>query len=191
MADTLGMDPARIERLRSPERLEYFHPDKIWDVLKPAPGCTLIDIGAGVGFLTLPFAEKFPQSQAFGCDILEGMVGLLQRDADDRNLENLKTILMQPNSVDLPEDTADFVVMGQLHHELDEPEPLMAECKRLLKPGGTIAIIDWADADNGKSPPVGRRVPVADMRAQLEGAGFHNIETHNVYEFHTFMTGTA
>ncbi len=28
MADTLGMDPTRIERLRSPERLEYFHPDQ-------------------------------------------------------------------------------------------------------------------------------------------------------------------
>ena len=60
MADTLGMDPARIERLRSPERLEYFHPDRIWEVLKPAPDCTLIDIGAGVGFVTLPFAAAFP-----------------------------------------------------------------------------------------------------------------------------------
>ena len=29
MADRLGMDPVRIERLRSPERLEYFDPDRI------------------------------------------------------------------------------------------------------------------------------------------------------------------
>ena len=28
MADLLGMDPARIGRLRSPERLEYFDPAK-------------------------------------------------------------------------------------------------------------------------------------------------------------------
>ncbi len=191
MADTLGMDPARIERLRSPERLEYFHPDRIWEVLKPAPDCTLIDIGSGVGFLTLPFADRYPQSKAYGCDILEGMVGLLREDAAERGLGNLETVLMQPNSVNLPDDTADFIVMGQLHHELDVPEPLMSECKRLLKPGGTIAIIDWADADNGKSPPVGRRVPVADMQAQLEDAGFGDIQTHDVYEFHTFMTGVA
>lgn len=191
MADMLGMDPARIERLRSPERLEYFHPDKIWEVLKPAPDCTLIDIGSGVGFLTLPFAERFPQAKAYGADILEGMVGLLREDAVERGLGNLETILMTPNAIDLPDDSADFIVMGQLHHELDEPEPLMAECKRLLKPGGTIAIVDWADADNGKSPPAGRRVPVATMQAQLEGAGFTGIETHGVYKFHTFMTGMA
>ena len=191
MADTLGMDPARIERLRSSERLEYFHPDRIWEVLGPAPNCTLIDIGAGVGFLTLPFAERFPQAKAYGCDILEGMVVLLREAAHERGLTNLEALQMAPDTVDLPDDSADFIVMGQLHHELDAPAPLLAECKRLLKPGGTIAIVDWADAENGKSPPVGRRVPVARIRAELEGAGFGAIETHDVYEYHTFMTGAA
>ena len=191
MADTLGMDPARIERLRSPERLEYFHPDKVWAVLRPTPGCSLIDIGAGVGFLTLPFAERFPKAKAYGCDILEGMVNLLREDAAQRGLDNLEALMMAPNAIDLPDNSADIIVMGQLHHELDAPAPLMAECKRLLKPGGIVAIIDWADADNGKSPPAGRRVPVSLMREQLDGAGFTDIETHDVYVYHTFMTGSA
>jgi SAM-dependent methyltransferase len=191
MADDLGMDPARIGRLRSPERLDYFHPDRIWEVLRPAPDCTLIDIGAGVGYLTLPFAERFPLAKAYGCDILDGMVALLREDGAARGLGNLEALKMAPNAVDLPDDSGDFVVMGQLHHELDDPEPLMAECKRLLKPGGIVAIVDWADTENGKSPAKGRRVPVATMRAQLEGAGFTGIETHDVYEFHTFLTGVA
>jgi hypothetical protein len=61
----------------------------------------------------------------------------------------------------------------------------------LLRPGGTVAIIDWKDEENGKSPAAGRRVPVATMRAQLEGAGFSDLHEHDVYEFHTFMTGRA
>ena len=81
--------------------------------------------------------------------------------------------------------------MGQLHHELDAPIPLLVECKRLLKPGAIIAIIDWADAENEKSPPEGRRVPVSRIRADLEDAEFRTIETHDVYEYHTFMTGKA
>ncbi len=191
MADLLGMDPARIARLRSPERLEYFHPDRIWEVLEPTEITTLIDIGAGVGYLTLPFASRYPKATVYGCDILEGMVGLLQADAAERRLDNVHSLVMQPASVALPNDTADIIVMGQLHHELDDPDGLMAECKRLLRPGGTIAIIDWADADNGKSPPAGRRVPVSAMRAQLESAGFNRIETHTVFEYHTFMTGRS
>ena len=191
MADRLGLDPARIERLRSPERLEYFDPDRIWDVLNPAPDCTLIDIGAGVGFVALPFARRYPAARVYGCDILDGMIDLLREDAAAQGLGNVEGIVMTPDSVDLPDGVADVVVMAQLHHELDAPEPLLAECKRLLAAGGIVAIIDWKDDDNGKSPSAGRRVPVARIRAQLEATGFSDLEQHDVYEFHTFMTGKA
>lgn len=191
MADMLGMDPARIERLRSPERLEYFDPDLIWRELDPKPDSTVVDIGTGVGYIALPFAEQHPDATVYGCDILAGMVGLLEEDAAARGLKNLRGIVMTPNSVDLADGTADIVVMAQLHHELDEPEPLLAECKRLLAPGGTVAIVDWKDEDNGRSPAAGRRVPPAVIRAQLEQAGFSDVTDHAVYEFHTFLTGTA
>ena len=191
MADTLGFDSARIKRLRNPERLEYFQPDRIWEVLQPNPDCTLIDIGAGVGFLTIPFAEKFPAAKVFGCDILEGMVGLLHQDAEQRGLDNLEALLMAPNQVSLDDDVADIVIMGQVHHELDAPESLLRECRRLLKRQGSIAIVDWADEENGKSPPTGRRVPAARIRHEVQDAGFRNIETHAVYKYHTFITGVA
>ena len=189
MADLLGMDPARIERLRSPERLAYFDPAKIWQVLNPGQNSTVLDIGAGVGYVTLPFAKNYPSAKVYGCDILEGMVGLLARDATDRGLANLETILMQPNCVPLPDGIADVIVMAQLHHELDEPEALMAECHRLLNSSGTVAVVDWTDEDNGRSPAKGRRVPEATIRSHLSGAGFKDLGSHQVYKFHQFITG--
>ena len=60
MADLYGMDPARIERLRSSERLGYFDPAKIWDALDPDPSVTPVNIGSGVGFVALPFARRYP-----------------------------------------------------------------------------------------------------------------------------------
>ena len=191
MADLLGMDPDRIERLRSPERLTYFDPSRIWEVLDPAPDFTLIDIGTGVGFVALPFADRYPAATIYGCDILDGMIGLLKEDAATKRLANLEGIIMQPNSIDLPNDTADVIVMAQLHHELDTPEPLLAECKRLLGAGGIVAVIHWNDEENGRSPAAGRRVPELTIREQLEAAGFSDPESHDVYEFHTFLTGKA
>ena len=188
MADHLGLDPARIERLRSPDRLTYFDPARIFDVLAPAPDCTLLDIGTGVGFIALPFAKRYPDAKVYGCDILDGMIALLREDAGAQGLANVEGIVMTPNAVGLPDGVADFVVMAQLHHELDEPAALLAECRRLLRPGGIVAVIDWADEDNGKSPPAGRRVPEADLRAQLTAGGFTDLERHDVYTFHTFIT---
>lgn len=191
MADRFGMDPARIERLRSPDRLEYFDPDRIWDTLNPAPDSVLVDIGAGVGFISLPLASRYPESTVVGCDILEGMIAYLGEDAKALGLANLSVKQMEPGIVPIADDSADFVVMAQVHHELDEPAPLLADCKRVLKPGGVIAIIDWKDEDNGKSPPVGRRVPEARLRDELTAAGFRDIRRHDIYEFHTFLSASA
>lgn len=191
MADILGLDPARIERLRSPERLEYFDPDRIWDVLQPKPDYTLIDIGTGVGFVALPFAKRYPAATVYGADILDGMIESLREDAAAKGHDNIHGIVMTPNTTDLPDGVADIIVMAQLHHELDAPEPLLAECHRLLTKGGTVAIVDWKDEDNGRSPPAGRRVPEADLRAQLLATGFADFKRHDIYEFHTFMTGVA
>lgn len=191
MADHLGLDPARIERLRSPERLTYFDPDRIWDVLQPAADCTLIDIGTGVGFVALPFAKRYPKATVYGADILDGMIELLREDAAAKGLGNVHGVVMAPNTIDLPDGSADVIVMAQLHHELDEPEPLLTECHRLLKTRGAVAIVDWKDEDNGKSPPPGRRVPEADLRTQLTASGFSDLQRHDVYEFHTFLTGVA
>lgn len=191
MADLHGMDPARIERLRSPERLTYFDPELIWNVLKPEPAATVVDIGSGVGFVTLPFARRYPAATAIGCDILEGMVALLRDAAAEEGLANVSVHHMAPGTVPLPDSSADVVVMAQVHHELDAPGPLLADCKRLLCPGGTIAIVDWKDEENGKSPPAGRRVPTARIVNELTDAGFTDIRSHEVYEFHTFLSGQA
>ena len=187
MADILGMDPARIERLRSPDRLIHFEPARIWDIVA-APDGPIIDIGSGVGFLTLPFARHLPQVTVYGCDILEGMVQLLSESAAEEGLENVRALHMAPAAVPLPEACAALVCMAQVHHELDDPDALLTECYRLLRPQATVVIIDWKDEENGKSPPPGRRVPEAVIRAQLERAGFVQFASHEVYQFHGFLT---
>ena len=188
MADRLGMDPARIDRLRSPERLEYFDLTRIWVHLQPQAGNTIVDIGTGVGFVALPLAADFPDCIIIGCDIQPGMIELFLEDADRRGLDNVNGIVMAPNVVDLSDGSADAVVMAQLHHELDEPLLLLKECHRILKPGGRIVIVDWKDEDNGKSPPAGRRVAEAVICSQINEAGFTNLESHNVHQFHNTLT---
>ena len=191
MPDLFGMDPARIERLRNPARLEHFEPSLIWSELGFAGERVAIDVGSGVGFITLPLARAFPDAEIYGCDILEGMVELLRDAAAAEGLDNLTSLRMMPDQIPLSDDSADLLVMAQVHHELDAPAPLLLECRRVLRPQGQIAIVDWKDEDNGASPPAGRRVPPDVIRAQLETAGFSQLESHPLYRFHTFLSARA
>ena len=188
MADLLGMDPGRIERLRSPERLTYLDPARVWDVVAPVESGIIVDVGTGVGFLALPFARRFPRTMVYGCDVLEGMLGLLSEAAEREGLGNLRALLMEPAAVPLPDAGTDLVIMAQVHHELDDPPALLVECRRLLVPGGTLAIIDWKDEDNDVCPPGGRRVPGPVIQEQMRDAGFAHVRTHDVYRYHNFLT---
>ena len=87
------------------------------------------------------------------------MVALLKDAASEEGLGNVDVRHMEPGVVPLDADSADIVVMAQVHHELDAPAPLLADCARILRPGGTIAIFDLKYEENGKIPAAGRRFP--------------------------------
>lgn len=189
MADLLGMDPDRIGRLRSPERLTYLNPERVWDVVGPVEAGVIVDIGTGVGFLALPFARRFPRSIVYACDILDGMLGLVAEAAAAEGLTNIQSLSMEPFHVPLPDASIDLVIMAQVHHELDDAPALLVECRRLLVPKGTLAIIDWKDEDNDICPPGGRRVSAAVIVEQMGAAGFTGIRAHDTYRYHSFLTG--
>lgn len=188
MADNTKLDMKRVERLRNPERLNQVDPERLWEVLAPVEEGVIVDIGAGVGFVTLPFARRFPAARVLACDILPGMLELLEQEARGQGLANVETITMEEARVPLPDDSAELVIMLQVHHELSDPPALLKDCHRLLKPGGALAIIDWKGEDEGKGKPLEGRVPAEVIEKQLTQAGFANIARHPIYERHNFLT---
>lgn len=191
MADLLGMDPDRVERLRSPERLTYLDPERVWEVLAPVVAGVIVDIGTGIGFLALPFARRFPRSIIYACDIHDGMLSLLGEASAAEGLANVRTLRMEPSHVPLPDAGADVIVMAQVHHELDDAPALLEECRRLLVPKGRLAIIDWKDEEIPVRPPGGRSVPAPVLARQMKEARFVDIESHDTYAYHHFFTGSA
>ena len=189
MADIVGMDPERIARLRDPKRLETVNPERVWDMLPPPEEGTIVDIGAGVGFVTLPFARRCPGVRLLACDVLPGMLELLAESAREEGLANVETVLMEEETqVPLPDAAADLVIMLQVHHELSDAPALLADCHRLLRGGGALAIIDWKGEDTGKGPPPARRVSESRIREELAAAGFRDVAAHPLFTHHNFLT---
>ena len=182
------MDPARIQRLNDPARLEQVDPNQIFQVLEPFSGHTIADIGTGTGYVALPFASHFPAVTVYACDILPGMLALVRESAKAQSLNNITCVEMTEAYTTLPESSIDLVTMLQVHHELTDPEGLMAECFRILNTNGTLAIIDWKHEDDGGPPSTGRRASGRQIQTHLDGAGFKNIRNHATYELHNLIT---
>lgn len=192
MAVILKMNPARIARLRDPARLEQIDPATILQHVQPLETGPIVDVGAGVGFVSLPFARLLPARDIVACDIQAGMIDLLIEDAAAEGLGNLKPELMLgPATLPLEADSAAMLVMLQVHHELDDAMGLLKECRRVLQVGAPIVIVDWKAEDIPGMPSRGRREAAAEIQLQLAETGFKNVTDNPVCAVHSMTVAVA
>ena len=183
-------DISKLERMRDPERLETQNPDAIWAVL--ADGLTLntlIDIGVGIGFFAIPFARKMKEGKVYGCDLHPEMLKHLKAAIEKEGVDNIEPVQCGEVEVPLGDGIADVVMMINLHHELDFRDRSLIECRRLLRAGGKVAVIDWKPIQTEHGPPRGIRIPPEQVREELTAAGFQSTAQHDIMPNHYFVTG--
>lgn len=93
----------------------------------------IIDIGAGTGKLTARLAEKPWKITAVEPN--EDMLEKLKQ-----NLPDVTTVKASAENTGLPDNSADLITTAQAFHWF-EKDKFRAECKRLLKDNGKLAII--------------------------------------------------
>ncbi len=183
--------PEKLARLNDPKRLAYLPPDLIWQTLSPgAEGIrTAIEIGAGTGFFASRFARKLAGGKVYACDILDVMVEWMRENLPADLSDAVIPLRMEESSVPLPDGMADLVYMIELHHELEEPEKVIGEARRLLRAGGRLLIIDWKKEETPAGPPLPIRVDAAQIVSQVKKGGFSGVRNLKVLQYHNFILG--
>ncbi len=158
-------DPNNLERLNNPDRLKDLPPQFIWEKTGLDSAETIVDIGAGTGLFSIQFSSY--AWQIYACDISERMISWIEKNVCPHH-RNISAIQMNERSVPLEDDIAGGIFMINLHHELDEPEAMLTECRRLLKDGGKICIADWKKENMSEDPPVDFRYMPSEVEKQLK-----------------------
>ncbi len=169
-------DPTHLEHLNDPVRLERVNPRTIWQALDlQAQPRTIVDLGAGTGLYSLEFAALAPSATVFACDVAEPMVAWMTENLSPGDLEHIRPTLVAESSLGLPPAAVDLVILIQVLHELEHADATLQDIREVLRPGGTVAIIDYHKRETGSGPPVGHRISSADARSLVESAGFREI----------------
>lgn len=105
-------------------------------------GQRVVDIGSGTGTLALPLAES--GAEVVAVDVSMPMLEALTAEADSRRLQNLETLNVAAEQLDLEPQSVDAIVSNYtLHHLRDEDKSrLVTACLRWLRPGGRLVIGD-------------------------------------------------
>ena len=156
------------------------------------PGLSLLDVGCGPGTITVDLVRRVAPGRVAGIDRSPEVIAQAAAHAKDQGV----TIDLQPADVyELPFADASFDVVHahQLLQHLAEPVRALIEMRRVLRPGGLVAVRDsdyacfaWAPPDpllsrwlevyrdvarrNGGEPDAGRF-----LKGWALGAGFSEV----------------
>jgi ubiquinone/menaquinone biosynthesis C-methylase UbiE len=164
-------DPEKKNALTGAERQARWNPAGLLAGLGIRAGQTVLDLGCGPGFWTFPLADIVGADGAvWALDVSQEMLDALAGHNLPAQVRLLRSDLPD---IDLPDSSVDWIWGAFVVHEVEPLEGLAAEMRRVLRPGGQLAILDWRpDAAHGDGPPRQHRVAPQQVIEQLRAAGF-------------------
>ena len=120
------------------------------DAIEPQPGHQLLEIAAGIGdtgFLAAELIE--PGGTLITSDLVPEMLTAAQRRAERLGLSNVRFRQIDAEAIDQPAASLDGVLSRFGYMLMTDAEAALKDTRRVLRPGGRLALAAWADpADN-------------------------------------------
>jgi len=128
--------------------------------LDPGPDDVILELAGGTGELAAVLAPRV--AQVVYTDFSPAMVDAARRRATPR----VEHLVLDMQAIDLPDASVDGVVCRYGYMLVPDPALAMRETRRVLRPGGRVALATWAGAKN--NPWATRYGPVLIERGLLE-----------------------
>jgi len=171
-----------ISKLDNPERRKTMPPEETLAKFKIEDNGTLLDVGCGTGYFTIPAAKLLKSNKVIGIDIVPEMIEIAKKKAEDINNIDFRT--SDEYSFPVENGLIKYVLVSNVIHEIEDKERYLAEVKRILKEDGYLLIIDWEKREMTMGPPVHERVSKDEMIELCSKSGFKTIESINVSSSH-------
>ncbi len=167
------------------ERRRWQNPEAILADIGLRPGLTFLDIGCGDGFFALPAARLVGEGgKVCGVDTNGEAISRLREQAAAEGLLNLNLEVGKAEDTVLCQECADIVFFGIDLHDFSEPDRVLMNARKMLKPAGRLVDLDWKKESMEIGPPLRIRFSEEDAVSLIEGAGFQVETVKEVKPYH-------
>jgi ubiquinone/menaquinone biosynthesis C-methylase UbiE len=159
IAQVMGHQAA--DWLDRPEREAEEAPSLLLKALKLKPGITVVDLGAGSGYLTFPMAKMVsPGGKVLAVDIQPEMLAIIKQKSERLGVKNVVPVLGTITDPNLKPKSVDLILLVDVYHEFDHPYEMASRMVNALRPGGRLVLVEY----RGEDPSV----PIKELHKMTE-----------------------
>lgn len=167
--------------------------------LQLEPSMNVLEVAAGSGALTSTLAKH--AKSLLASDFSPGMLEILQERMKAEGADNVECRVLDGQALDLPDSHFDRAACCFGLMLFPERDKGFSELRRVVRPGGRVMVSGWAGPDKfegfalflaglkrafpdlpppPKPPPVFSLADLENFKAEMEQAGFIDVETQYV-----------
>lgn len=163
---------SKIAFLESKQRMRLIPPEDLINQMPIQNDHTLLDIGAGSGFFTIPMAE-LTSCKVFAMDPDKRMLSVITQKAKAKGLDNIEPIEDYIENLSVENNSIDFAMASLILHEVSSLRVALSIVFEALKPGGHLMCLEYEkDEMILEGPPMSIRIKSNDLETTLLNIGF-------------------
>ncbi|MDQ0205383.1 class I SAM-dependent methyltransferase [Alkalicoccobacillus murimartini] len=167
------MDQRLKRKIQNLDRIERVEADEVYTYLSPKHDDSVLDLGAGTGYISLAIAKHVKSVVAFDFD--SDILDYLYKICSQKNITNIETCVGNFKEIPLRTNYFDKAVASISLHEVQPLSLALREIYRVLKDEGLFVCIEIERVKGIKAP----RVSSEEMKAEMLKAGFSIEEVIN------------
>jgi ubiquinone/menaquinone biosynthesis C-methylase UbiE len=118
-------------------------------------GETLLDLGCGAGIDTILAAHRTgPTGRVLALDFLPEMLARTKAAAAEIGLTNVEVLEGDIEAIPLPDASVDHIISNGVVNLAPRKARVLAECARVLRPGGKLTLADLTVAEEELPPEI-------------------------------------
>jgi len=120
-------------------KIFYSRLERVIENLEIPPGAQILEVGAGTG---TSFPAYPSHCEITGVDLAPDMLARARRKIDENGWTHFKVMEMNALDLKFPDNSFDYVMAFHVVTVVPDPVRMIAEAKRVCKPGGKIVIVN-------------------------------------------------
>jgi SAM-dependent methyltransferase len=121
--------------------------ERLLEVLEPAPGERILEVGSGTGYYTLGVAARLDGGSLAAFDVQQEMLDHVTREASARGISNVEPKLGDARALPYLDASFDGAYLVTVLGEIPDQAAALRELHRVLKPRGRLVVGELALGD--------------------------------------------